>query len=142
MLLQELSKDPGNAALADSARRELETTVQWRPSFAAGHYSLAHLTLMRGRDFEGGIAHAEAAINLDPHNPQYVLALAGLLFCSKRFAEARAALEPLLTTETQDGNKGSAESLRNMIEESITHKRALEDLVNGDPPANKKDPQR
>jgi len=137
MLLQELSNDTDNATLADSARRELETAVQLRPNFAAGHYSLAHLTLMLGRGFEEGIPHAEAAIRLEPSNPQYRLALVGLLFYSKRLSEARAALEPLLTTETADGYRGSAESLRDMIEESISRKQSLEDLVNSSRPPEK-----
>ena len=52
MLLQDLSKDAENAALADLARRELETVLQLRPNFAVAHYSLAHLSLMLGRGFE------------------------------------------------------------------------------------------
>ena len=140
MLLQELSRDAENAAVADLARRELETAVQLRPNFAAGHYSLAHLSLMLGRGFEEGIPHAEAAIRLEPRNPQYLLALVGLLFSSKRFSEARVALEPLLTAETEDGYKGTAESLRDMIEESISRKQSLEDLVNRSRLAQPKEP--
>jgi tetratricopeptide (TPR) repeat protein len=141
-LLQDLSKDPDNTTLADSIRRELETAVQMRPNFAAGHYSLAHLTLMLGRSFEEGIPHAETAIRLEPANPQYVLALVGLLFYSKRFSEARAALEPLLKSETAGGYKSTAESLRDRIEESISDKRAMDVLVNADPPTQQKEPQR
>ena len=129
MLLQNLSKDTDNAALADLARRELEIAIQLRPSFAAAHYTLAHLSLMLGRGFEEGIPHAEVAIRLEPGKPQYQLALVGLLFYSKKLAEARAALEPLLTADTEDGYKASAESLRDMIEDSINRKRSLEDLV-------------
>jgi len=129
MLLQDLSKDTENAALADLARRELEIAIQLRPSFAAAHYTLAHLSLMLGRGFEEGIPHAEVAIRLEPGKPQYQLALVGLLFYSKKLAEARAALEPLLTADTEDGYKASAESLRDMIEDSINRKRSLEDLV-------------
>jgi len=77
---------------------------------------------------------------LEPGKPQYVLALAGLLFYSKRFSEARAALEPLLTAETAEAYKGPAESLRDMIEESINRKRSLEDLVNDGRPAQPKEP--
>ena len=142
MLLQELSKDAENAALADLARRELEIAVQLRPNFATAHYSLAHLSLMLGRAFEEGIPHAEAALRLEPGNPQYRLALAGLLFYSKKLAEARAALEPLLTAETGDGYKGTAASLRDTIEESISRKRALDALVNSDPPPQQKNPGR
>ncbi len=141
MLLQDLSKDTDNAILADSARRDLETAVELRPNFAAGHYSLAHLILMLGRGFEEGIPHAEKAIRLEPGKPQYVLALVGLLFYSKRFSEARAALEPLLKAETGDGYKSAAESLRNMIEESISRKRSLDALVNSEPPTQQKEPQ-
>jgi len=140
MLLQELSRDAENAAVADLARRELESAVQLRPNFAAGHYSLAHLSLMLGRGFEEGIPHAEAAIRLEPSNPQYLLALVGLLFSSKRFSEARVALEPLLTTETEDGYKGTAESLRDMIEESISRKQSLENLVNSSRLPQSKEP--
>ena len=142
MLLQDLSKDTDNAILADSARRDLETAVELRPNFAAGHYSLAHLILMLGRGFEEGIPHAEKAIRLEPGKPQYVLALVGLLFYSKRFSEARAALEPLLKAETGDGYKSAAESLRNMIEESISRKRSLDALVNSEPPTQQKEPRR
>ena len=140
VLLQDLSKDPDNATLADTARRELETAIQLRPNFAAGHHSLAHLTLMLGRGFEEGIPHAETAIRLEPGNPQYVLALVALLFYSKRFSEARAALEPLLKSETADGYKSTAESLRDRIEESMRRKQSLEDLVNNGPPALKAPP--
>jgi tetratricopeptide (TPR) repeat protein len=129
MLLQELNKDAENASLADLARSELETVVQLRPNFAAAHYSLAHLSLMLGRGFEEGIPHAEVAIRLEPGKPQYQLTLVGLLFYSKKLTEARAALEPLLTADSEDGYKASAESLRDMIEESISRKRSLEDLV-------------
>ena len=140
MLLQDLSKDTENGALADLARSELETAIQLRPDFAAAHYSVAHLSLMLGRGFEEGIPHAEVAIRLEPDKPQYVLALAGLLFYSKRFTEARAALEPLLTAATAEGYKGPAESLRDMIEESISRKRSLEDLLNHDRPVQPKEP--
>jgi tetratricopeptide (TPR) repeat protein len=139
-LLQDLSKDAENAALADLARRELEVAVQLRPNFAAGHYSLAHLSLMLGRAFEEGIPHAEAAIRLEPGNPQYVLALVGLLFYAKRFSEARAVLEPLLTAATDNGYKSTAEAMRDMIEESISRKRSLEDLVNPSRPPQPKEP--
>jgi len=140
MLLQELSRETDNATLADFARRELEIAVQLRPNFAAAHHSLAHLNLMLGRGFEEGIPHAAVAIRLEPAKPEYRLALAGLLFYSKKLAEARAALEPLLTADTQDGYKASAESLRNMIEESINRKRSLEDLVNRAPSPQKAPP--
>ena len=140
MLLQDLSKDTDNSTLADLARRELETAVQLRPNFAAAHYSLAHLSLMLGRGFEEGIPHAEAAIRLERHKPEYQLALVGLLFYSKKFSEARAALEPLLTADTADGYKASAESLRDMIEDSINRQRSLEVLVNHGRPAQPKEP--
>jgi tetratricopeptide (TPR) repeat protein len=133
-LLQELSKDTGNATLADSARHELEIAIQLRPNFAAGRHSLAHLRLMMGRDFEEGISHAEAATRLEPGNPQYRLALAGLLFYSKRLPEARAALEPLLGNGTDDRYRSTAESLRDMIEDAISRKRSLEGLVDRNRP--------
>lgn len=142
MLLQDLSKDADNAALADLARSELEIAVQLRPNFAAAHHSLAHLSLVLGRAFEESIPHAEAALRLEPGNSQYRLALAGLLFYSKKLAEARAALEPLLIAETEDGYKGTAESLRDMIDESISRKQALDALVNSDPPTQQKEPGR
>jgi tetratricopeptide (TPR) repeat protein len=129
MLLQELSKDADSATLAEAARRELEIAIQLRPDFAAGRHSLAHLSLMLGR-FEEGISHAEAAVRLVPANPQYRLALAGLLFYSKHLPEARTALEPLLRNETGNEHRSAAESLRDMIEDAISRKRSLEGLVN------------
>jgi hypothetical protein len=88
---------------------------------------------MLGRSFEEGIPHAQMAIGLEPDNPQYVLALVGLLFYSKRFSEARAALEPLLKSETAEGYKSTAESLRDRIEESISDKRAMESTLKEPP---------
>ncbi len=46
---------------------------------AVGRHSPAHLSLMMGRNFEESISHAEAVLRLKARNPQYRLALVGLL---------------------------------------------------------------
>ena len=94
-----------------------------------------------GRNFEESLCHAEAAMRLKARNPQYRLALVGLLHYSKHFSEARGALEPLLRSETSDGYAVAAESLQDMIEEAISRKRALEGLVNSSRPPEKEPPK-
>jgi tetratricopeptide (TPR) repeat protein len=81
--------------LGDHGRaiEEYETALRSRPDFMPAHNNLAAVLSAKGLEPERALRHAAAAVQLAPDNYDAQLTYSGALQASRRFSEARAALE-------------------------------------------------
>jgi len=91
-----LFKDVNKAVLA------LRRAISYDPSTAKYHYALAQLASKNGSvPKEEIITLVERAVEIDPDNPGYRLALAGFYCGSERFEDGKAQLEKVLASNPE-----------------------------------------
>ena len=73
------------------ARKEIERSIQLRPSYALGHYQLGRL-LVRGNDFQGARQELEKAVALQAAFPEAYFQLAHAYTRLGEKEKAKAAL--------------------------------------------------
>ena len=89
--------------LAEELHAELLKSILLMPSFGQAHELFGILEMARGGDFSVAEKHLELAVELEPENPAYLLALADAQLRNGDAAAARRTLSALLlaTAEVQ-----------------------------------------
>jgi tetratricopeptide (TPR) repeat protein len=80
---------------AEGIRSELLQSLALMPDFGPAHHLLGVLELVQGHDLPGAERHIARAIQLEPENQSYLLALAQAQLAGNDPAAARRTLEPL-----------------------------------------------
>jgi tetratricopeptide (TPR) repeat protein len=103
-------------------RGALQRSIQLMPVFAPAHHLLGVLELTHGENLVQAGQHLRRAVELDPENKNYVLALGGLQIERREYAAARQTLVSLLKPEVDPNVRHRAESLMKALDESIRPK--------------------
>lgn len=104
--------------LLAKARTSLQRSIQLMPVFAPPHFLLA--VVERDTDPNAAVRLFQKAVELDPDNKQYALALAQVQIRRQEFAPARQTLKPLLTPSTDAEVRRKAETLMKELDEAGT----------------------
>jgi tetratricopeptide (TPR) repeat protein len=95
---------------------ELKLSIKLMPNFAYSYNLLGFVRLLTGENLEEGVQMMNKAMQLDPQNKHFALALAQLQVRMQDYAAAKKTLEPLLAVDDDSSVKTSAASLMAMIE--------------------------
>jgi len=93
--------------------------VFYAESWAPAHYLLGVVELKHRDNLAQAAQHFRTAMQLDPENKQYLLALGDLQIQRREYATARQTLLSLLGPEIDPEVRRKAESLMKALEESI-----------------------
>ena len=80
---------------ASEIEAELEKSLALMPNFGPAHHLLGFVEMLQGEDLGAAEKHLERAIQLEPENPAYLLALAQAELFQRQPAAARQTLELL-----------------------------------------------
>ncbi|HEV2392389.1 MAG TPA: tetratricopeptide repeat protein [Verrucomicrobiae bacterium] len=80
---------------ASEIEAELEKSLALMPNFGPAHHLLGFVQMLQGEDLGAAEKHLERAIQLEPENPAYLLALAQAELFQRQPAAARQTLELL-----------------------------------------------
>jgi tetratricopeptide (TPR) repeat protein len=123
------------AERAKEMRDALRKAVALRPDFPESYNLLAWVNLVTGEGLEEGVQLIRKARALAPGNQHYALVLAQLYLRQEKFAEARAAAEPLTREGTEPSLRATAQSvlasIRSYEEQVRSHKAAREAYERG-----------
>ncbi len=104
--MRPLEKEP-----AAEIRNELQKSLALMPDFGPAQYLLGLLEMVQGEDLAAAQRHVERAIQLEPENLPYVLALAQVQLANQDPAAARRTLEPLCLPYVERRVRAHAEEM-------------------------------
>ena len=96
---------------AEGIRSELLQSLALMPDFGPAHHLLGVLELVQRQDLPGAERHIARAIQLEPENQSYLLALAQAQLAGKDLAAARRTLEPLRLSYVNPEVRAHAEEM-------------------------------
>jgi len=102
---------------AEPIRNELLNSIALMPSFGPAHHLLGFLEMLQGRDLALAKQHLEAAIQLEPENPAYLIALAQTQIRAGDPKGARRSLDPLFLPNADPKLRARAEELLRKIDQ-------------------------
>jgi Flp pilus assembly protein TadD len=101
-----LKKEP-----AAEIRNELQKSLALMPDFGPAQHLLGFFEMVQGEDLPAAQKHIERAIQLEPENLSYVLALAQVQLAKQDPAAARRTLEPLCLPYVERHVRAHAEEM-------------------------------
>jgi Flp pilus assembly protein TadD len=90
---------------------ELQKSLELVPDFGPAHHLLGVFEMVQGQDLAEAERHIECAIQLEPENQSYLLALAQVQLARNDPAAARRTLEPLLLCYVDPAIRAHAEEM-------------------------------
>jgi tetratricopeptide (TPR) repeat protein len=101
-----LEKEP-----AAEIKNELQKSLALMPDFGPAQHLLGFFEMIQGEDLAAAQKHIERAIQLEPENLSYVLALAQVQLAKQDPAAARRTLEPLCLPYVERHVRAHAEEM-------------------------------
>ncbi len=100
---------------AAEIRAELQRSLALMPNFGPAHHLLGLFLFIQGEDLLGAERHIESAVQLEPENQSYLLALAQVQLARNDLVAARRTLEPLRLWYVDPEIRAHAEKMLNAL---------------------------
>jgi tetratricopeptide (TPR) repeat protein len=101
---------------AEEVRKALSKAITIMPDFGPAHHLLGFFEVIQGEDLDAAEAHLQRALELDPDNESYLLALAQAQWAKKDGVKARRTLEAACRPSADEKVRAAARELLNGID--------------------------
>ena len=103
-------------ASAEEIRKALSKAISIMPDFGPAHHVLGFFEVIQGEDLNAAETHLRRALELEPDNESYLLALAQALWAKNDKAKARKSLEAACRPSADEKIRAAAREILNRID--------------------------
>ena len=105
-------------ASAEEIRKALSKAISIMPDFGPAHHVLGFFEVIQGEDLNAAETHLQRALELEPDNESYLLALAQAQWAKNDKAKARKTLEAACRPSADEKIRAAAREMLNRIDAS------------------------